>query len=147
MTKAKSFLLSVIIALTYLSGIPELLVSVFGPVLGIVLSAYIALVLSLIVLYWKIRYNTVTGPGGWTTKIIILNSCTGLLLAIGIVNQWAGEHSVTLNGGFLDVMSKITIFANFAINGLTFGWDSLKQKTLDSLNEPVNPPPSGGIIN
>lgn len=135
MTKGKSILFSIIVYVTYFAS-----KNIFGPTI----TPYLMLLLALMVLYWKIRYNTIVGPEGWTPKIILFNSVTGLLLAFGIVFSWGSTYNVVFNPKFLEVVSQITIYGNLLLNGITFGWDALKKDTLDQLNQPTPKLPEQG---
>jgi len=132
-TKAKSFLLGIIVACAFVLKVPELIKGSFGDHTGVIIIAFVGLAFSLLVCYWKIRYNTSTGDHGWTKYQIDFAALSGVLLAFGIIKDWATANNVVLSGGFLDIMARFTVFVNTALAAITTDWSAFKTSMLDQL--------------
>jgi len=135
-SKAKSFLLSLIVGLMYFGGLKDFVIETFGTKPGVLIMAFGALALTLIISYMKAFMNTSNSPSNWTKTQIYFNILTFILLVIGIVTTWAADNSISLSTGFLTVMTKISIYCNMGLGAATTDWSQFRAKALEEINKP-----------
>lgn len=129
--KNKSLFVTIVIALSFLIGAKDMLISLLGDHTGVITVAFITLFYQLLVLIMKTVYNTGNWMKGWSTAFIILNMAMLVPQVFGVVNAWAADSNVILSSGFLMVMSKLTVFSNLVIFLLNADWTALSNSFLE----------------
>lgn len=137
MTKAKSFLHSIIAVLVYLTLQSDFVTKQF-PIAGPFINAGVAILLAGFVIHWKIKYNTVLGPQGWTNKIILINVVLGILTFIGVMLNIFAQYGITPSESFMALMTEITVFGNMVIHAITVGFEAANSKTDEILEGPAD---------
>lgn len=119
----KSFILTILAGLYFLLGAKEQLVSLLGEHWGIITIGILTMVYQCLVAFFKRFYNT--GSSSWSNATIWLNICLLIPELFAVINAWSADYNVSLSGGFLMFMSKMTIITNMVVLALTTDWKTV----------------------